>query len=104
MHVRAARLRLVAPPTLAALVALAIGAVGPASAGFASPTAGSLSGVPASGTPALVTTGTTEQIRQLVQCGSTMYAVGTFTEIQSGSTTYTRSGAFSFSATAPYQM
>jgi hypothetical protein len=65
---------------------------------------GPVTAVPASQTPHLVTTGTTEQIRQLVQCGSTMYAVGTFTEIRRNSTTYTRDGAFSFSATSPYKV
>ena len=60
-----------------------------------------MSPTPANGTPTLVDTGTTEQIRQLVQCGGTMYAVGTFTQIKHGSTTYTRNNAFSFSATAP---
>jgi hypothetical protein len=43
-----------------------------------------------------------QQIRQIVQCGNTMYAVGTFTTIKKGSTTYTRNNAFSFSATSPY--
>jgi hypothetical protein len=33
-----------------------------------------------------------------------MYAVGTFTAIKRGSTTYPRNNAFSFSATAPYQV
>ena len=33
-----------------------------------------------------------------------MYAVGWFTEIVQGSTTYTRKNIFSFSATAPYTM
>ena len=33
-------------------------------------------------TPQLNATGTTEQVRQLVQCGATMYAVGTFTPIK----------------------
>jgi hypothetical protein len=57
---------------------------------------------PASGTPQLAPNGTTEQVRQLVQCGSTMYAVGRFTSISSHGTTYTRDNVFSFSATAPY--
>ena len=39
----------------------------------------------------LLSTSQTEQIRQLVQCGDTMYAVGTFTAVQKGSTSYTRS-------------
>jgi hypothetical protein len=64
--------------------------------------AGAVSPTPTQGTPTLVDTGTTEQIRQLVQCGANMYAVGTFTEIKHGSTVYTRNNAFSFSATAPF--
>jgi hypothetical protein len=64
--------------------------------------AGAVSPTPVNGTPTLADTGTTEQIRQLVQCGGTMYAVGTFTQIKHGSTTYTRNNAFGFSATAPY--
>ena len=55
------------------------------------------------GTPHLLPSSSpVEQIRQIVQCGGTMYAVGTFTTIIKGSTTYTRDNAFSFSATAPY--
>jgi len=74
-----------------------------ASAAPASPAlAGAVSPTPTLGTPTLVDTGTTEQIRQLVQCGTTMYAVGTFTQIKQGSTTYTRNNAFSFSATGPF--
>ena len=58
---------------------------------------------PASNTPHLKTTETpTQQIRQLVQCGNTMYAVGSFDTIIKGSTTYPRNNIFSFSATAPY--
>jgi hypothetical protein len=58
---------------------------------------------PASGTPNFpASTSAVEQVRQLVQCGSTMYAVGTFTTVKKGSTTYTRNNAFSFSAVAPY--
>jgi hypothetical protein len=63
---------------------------------------GPVSPVPATGTPALASTGTTEQVRQLVQCGGTMYAVGTFTEISQSGTSYPRDNIFSFSATAPY--
>ena len=44
------------------------------------------------------------QVRQLVQCGDEMYAVGTFTTIMYGSTTYTRTNVFSFSATSPYTL
>jgi hypothetical protein len=63
-----------------------------------------LSPTPASHTPQLAPSGTTEQIRQLVQCGTTMYAVGSFTAIKSGTTTVTRNNVFSFSATPPYQL
>jgi hypothetical protein len=63
---------------------------------------GPVSPVPANGTPALATTSTTEQVRQIVQCGSTMFAVGNFTEITQGGVTFSRSNIFSFSATAPY--
>ena len=77
----------------------------PASAASASPAlAGAVSPTPVNGTPTLVATGTTEQIRQLVDCGGTMYAVGTFTQIKSGSTTYSRNNVFSFSDTAPYMV
>jgi hypothetical protein len=75
--------------------------VGAGEVAAATPTA-NLNTKPATGTPHLPTTGPTVQVRQLVQCGSTMYAVGTFTSIIQGSTTFTRQGAFSFQATAPY--
>jgi hypothetical protein len=93
----------------AALAAgLALSMAGAASAAQASPGPATLSGpvspVPASGTPFLSTTTATEQVRQLVQCGGTMYAVGSFTEIGQGNTVYSRNNAFSFSATAPYSV
>jgi len=65
---------------------------------------GPVSSTPASGTPQLNTTGTTEQVRQLAQCGGTMYAVGSFTSIKRFSTVYARNNAFSFSATSPFQV
>lgn len=68
----------------------------------ASPAAASVSSTPASGTPQLASTGSTETVRQLVQCGNTMYAVGQFTEISWKGTTYARNNAFSFSASKPY--
>ena len=72
--------------------------------GGVSPPAGVVSATPATDTPHLKATddNPTQQIRQLVQCGSTMYAVGSFTTIVRESTTYTRDNIFSFSATAPY--
>lgn len=63
-----------------------------------------MSATPASGTPQLANTGTTEQVRQIAQCGGTMYAVGTFTAISWNGTTYTRNNVFSFSASKPYTM
>src|SRR5215471_9303938 len=75
----------------------------PALAAPASPApAGAVSPTPLNGTPTLLKTGTTEQVRQLAQCGETMYAVGTFTKIKHAGTSYTRHNAFSFSAIAPY--
>jgi hypothetical protein len=65
---------------------------------------GPVSSTPAVGTPQLATTGTTEQVRQLAQCGGTMYAVGSFTSIKRYSTTYTRNNAFSFGAASPFKV
>ena len=64
---------------------LALGAFAAASPTMAAQAStGPVSTTPASGTPELAPTGTTEQIRQIVQCGSTMYAVGKFTIDQPG--------------------
>jgi hypothetical protein len=63
---------------------------------------GPVSTTPASQTPQLNATSSTEQIRQLVQCGGTMYAVGTFTSIKRNSTVFARNNIFSFSATSPF--
>jgi len=73
-------------------------------AGFAGPASASVSPSPASGTPQLYPNGTTETVRQLVQCGAKMYAVGSFTSIQQGASgpVYTRNNVFSFSATSPF--
>jgi hypothetical protein len=68
----------------------------------ASAATGPVSATPASGTPELAKTGSVEQVRQIAQCGSTMYAVGSFTSISWNGTTYTRNHVFSFSATKPY--
>ena len=82
----------------AAVLALAWSAV-PAQAAT-----GPVSSTPAAGTPQLANTGATEQVRQLAQCGGTMYAVGSFTSIQRYTTTYARNNAFSFSATSPFKV
>lgn len=69
---------------------------------------GPVSPTPVAGTPTLVATGTTEQVRQIVQCGGTMYAVGTFTSISGDvngtTTTVSVNNIFSFSATPPFQL
>ncbi len=67
------------------------------------PPPGVVSAAPASNTPHLpATSSPTQQVRQLAQCGGTMYAVGTFSSIKQGSTSYARSDVFSFSASSPY--
>ena len=69
---------------------------------------GPVSPTPVAGTPTLVNTppGTTQTIRQVADCGGTMYAVGTFTEISgwngSATQTFTRNDIFSFSDTTPF--
>src|SRR5215472_415266 len=87
---------------------LAMALTAPATAGAGHPAAAAVTGpvstLPASGTPQLAVTGTTEQIRQLRPCGGTMYAVGTFTGIRSGNKVFTRHNIFSFSANAPYRV
>jgi hypothetical protein len=60
-------------------------------------------------TPQLATSGTDgsiEQVKQITQCGNTMYAVGRFTAVKNGGTTgvITRNNAFAFSAVAPYRV
>lgn len=89
---------------LASIVGMAIAAVVCSSVnGSAVGSSGPPALTPAAGTPHLIDTGTMEYVRQLVPCGGTMYAVGTFTQIGTGSTTvYDRNNAFSFSDTAPF--
>jgi hypothetical protein len=70
--------------------------------GFAGAASAAVSPHPASGTPELTAPGSTDQVRQLVECGGNMYAVGTFTRIQRSGTVYTRNNIFSFKATSPY--
>lgn len=83
------------------------GAVVVSVAGLAGPSmaaTGPVSATPASQTPALYPNGSLEQVRQLVQCGGTMYAVGSFTSIKRNSTIYTRDNIFSFSATSTFKV
>jgi hypothetical protein len=84
---------------VAAVAACAAWTAGPALAATGPP-----STTPAFNTPQLAKTGTTEQVRQIAQCGNTMYAVGTFTAITQAGTTFPRNNVFSFSASKPYTM
>lgn len=95
---------LTAATGLLALGATAAQAAPAQGVGGESPPAGVVSATPANNTPHLVTTddNPVQQIRQIVQCGSTMYAVGSFTTIKRESSTYTRENVFSFSAKSPY--
>jgi hypothetical protein len=81
-------------------LALTFGALIASSAG-ADPV-GPVSSTPASYTPSLVQDGAIDRVRQLVQCGNTMYAVGSFTQIKHINQQYARNNAFSFSATTPF--
>ncbi len=93
---------LVAGATGLGLLTLSIPAA-QAGTGGEPPAAGVVSASPVTSTPHLATTtSTTEQIRQLVPCGGTMYAVGTFSTIRKGSSGFARTDIFSFSASAPY--
>src|SRR5262249_56719872 len=88
---------------VAALSALVVSGSGLVS-GVAAAQSGPVSPHPATGTPALATTGTTEQIRQLVACNGVMYAVGTFTSISQGGPTFTPPNIFRFTQAAPYPL
>lgn len=86
------------------VAALSVGAL--AMGGPAAPAVAVLGGppsqTPVTWTPSLATSGTdgsVEQVRQLVPCGGTMYAVGLFSAIRAKSVVSARSNAFSFSAT-----
>ena len=89
---------------LAGLAGLAVGSVALVVAGYPASAFASVAPSPASGTPQLAATGTTEQVRQLVQCGGMIYAVGSFTAIKWHGTVYARKNVFRFSATSPFTM
>src|SRR5690348_2422668 len=89
-----------------ALIAAGTGAVLCLPAAPAVAQTGPVSPTPVAGPAALVATGTTEEVRQLADCGGNMYAVGTFTQISgwngSSTQTFTRNRIFRFSDTAPF--
>ena len=100
MRIFGGRLR-AAAAMLAGVIAVGMTGLGvPAAAAQPAPT-GPVSSTPAPGTPELAPTGTTEQVRQIVQCGGTMFAVGKFTAIRQNSVTYPVSNVISFSAAPP---
>jgi hypothetical protein len=92
--------------TVAGLLALSAPAALAQGTGGEQPPAGIVSSAPASGTPQLNPTddSPTQQIRQIAQCGNTMYAVGSFWDIKQGSNTFTRHNIMSWSATKPYTL
>jgi hypothetical protein len=95
--------RLAATASVAA--AAAFGFAGYVPASLAVTPTGPVQAAPVTTTPHFpASTAATEQIRQIAQCGSTMYAVGTFSTIKRQSTTYTRNNIFSFSAASPYKV
>ena len=88
--------------TAATAATLAGGMAGLATPAAASTPSGPVSVVAATWTPSIATSGTDgtiETVRQLVPCGSLMYAVGSFTQITQGGQLYTRNNVFSFNAT-----
>ena len=90
--------------TAGALAPLAIPAA-QAGTGGQPPPPGAVSARPASNTPRLATRSSPrEQIRQIVRCGTTMYAVGSFSVIKQGSRSFGRTDIVSFSATSPYRI
>src|SRR5690348_13459884 len=100
---QAVRRWLLCKAPVAALCALTASAAG-LMPSVAAAQSGPVSPNPATNTPALATTGTTEQVRQIVACNGVMYAVGTFSQISYGGQTFTRNNIFSFSQSAPYQI
>src|SRR5215472_355159 len=67
--------------------------------------AGLPSSKPATGTPHFPPVTTPfEQVRQLVQCGATMYAVGRFSVVEQGGRSFRRANVFSFRAAAPFSL
>ena len=60
---------------------------------LASTPGGPVGQVAAAYTPSIHWTGTTQQVRKMVQCGANIYAVGSFTQIdQGGVTTHAQRG------------
>ena len=95
------------PGRAAVIAAALVTAVG----GLASPAidasasiSGPASTAPASGTPYLAITKTQQTIKQIVECGNTIFAVGRLWSVYQNGTKFSRDNLFSFSATAPYTL
>jgi hypothetical protein len=93
----------------AGLMAMSGGAAARATAAVAGRLSVPSTGVlakPLSGTPhfSVKHANPVEQVRQLVQCGSTMYAVGSFSQILQRNHVFRRHNVFSFRATPPFTM
>jgi hypothetical protein len=89
---------------LAGVVMVTVSGLAAPTVAAQSPPPGPVSAIPASGTPALAPTGKTEQVRQLVQCGADMFAVGSFTSISQVGKTHAVHNTISFKATAPFTL
>ena len=78
---------------------------GEAAASTGQPPSGPVRSHPVTTTPHLAPTDNpAQQIRQIVQCKGTMFAVGTFTTIEQGGKRYTRHNVVSFAAKPPYSV
>jgi len=84
--------------------ALALATIGLVVGNVAAAPLGPVGTTPATGTPQLDSSNQSQYIRQLVPCGNLMYAVGTISTINQKGTVSSRTGAFSFSATAPFTL
>src|SRR5664279_32541 len=84
----------------ALLIAAASGGVlALAATGAAGAAGGTVSTTPASFTPWLLKNVPNQRVEQLVQCGNTVFAVGTISQVGQGKNTYLRNNTLSFSAT-----
>src|SRR5438105_1036076 len=91
---------------LTALSGMAAQATTGGTAGGLPPPSNGVLAKPVRGTPHFSVTNANpiEQVRQLVQCGGTMYAVGSFSQIVHRGAVRGRHNVFSFSATSPFKL
>jgi hypothetical protein len=84
---------------------LTVGAAASTGRVSASVPTGPVHGQPVTAAPHLASNDNpAQQIRQIVQCKGTMFAVGTFTAIKQGGKSYARTNVVSFGATPPYRV